>query len=132
MKPTGKRFWIAWVVLLTVICVSCNDEIHIAGSYYCYQNNTLICAIHNTHSDMDVPPTVLEYKTDGTYITVKQKPRLPQDAIYKTIAYPDYNPKSPYYWIIEVHSDSIIGPLTYSSFLIECENRNIGYKMQFQ
>lgn len=118
--------------MLPIICISCSDEIHIAGPYYCYQDNTSICAIHNAHSNMDVPPTVIKYKTDGSYITVMQKPKLPQDAIYRTIYYPHFSTNTLYYWIIKVHSDSIIGPLTYSYFLNECKNRNIGDDMQFQ
>lgn len=118
--------------MLPILCISCGDEIHIAGAYYCYQGNTPICAIHNVNNNMDIPPTVLKYKTDGTYITVMQKPRIPQYAIYRSIDYPIFSPDTIYYWIIKINCDSIIGPLNYTSFVNECKHRNIGDNMQFK
>lgn len=119
--------------MLPIIYISCSDSIYIAGTYYCYQDNTPICAILNVENDkMNIPPTVLKYKTDGTYITVMQKPQIPQDAIYRNIDYPNFSPDTIYYWIIEINSDSIMGPLDYTSFINECKRHNIGDNLQFQ
>lgn len=93
----------------------------IAGHYICWESGSPMCAIHNTDKEMDIPPTVLEYKTDGKYITVKQRPDIPQNSFYKQVDYPDYNTDTLYYWIIDLRCDSIVkGPLSYQSFKDHC------------
>lgn len=70
---------------------------------------------------MDISPTVLEYKTDGKYITVKQHPDMPQNSFYNYVDYPNYNTTDLYYWIINLQCDSIVeGPLDYQSFKDKC------------
>lgn len=93
----------------------------IAGHYICWESGSPICSIHNTKKKMDIPPTVLEYKTDGKYITVKQHPDMPQNAFYNYVDYPNYNTTALYYWIINSQCDSIVeGPLDYQSFKDKC------------
>ena len=131
-----KTFFIignVFIFMLPLMYISCSDIMHIAGSYYCYQDNTPICAIHNfENSNMNIPPTVLKYIVDGTHIIVMQKPAIPEDAMYRPVHYPNYSQDSLYYWIIEFNCDSIVGPLDYKSFLIECDDRNIDASMLFK
>ena len=47
---------------------------------------------------IDLPD--IGYKTNGKYITIRQHPDMPQNAIYKHVDYPEYNPDNHYYWII--------------------------------
>lgn len=69
--------------------------------------------------------------TDGKYITVMQKPSIPQDVVYRIIRYPDYTETKIYYWIITVSNDSVIGPLCYIDFLTECQDRKISEELRF-
>ena len=99
---------------------------------FCYQENTPISAIHDLeNSKNNIPPTVLSYNTDGKYITVMQKPSIPQDVVYRIIRYPDYTETKIYYWIITVSNDSVIGPLCYIDFLTECQDRKISEELRF-
>ena len=46
---------------------------------------------------------------------------MPQNAIYKHVDYPEYNPDNHCYWIIDLHRDSIVeGPVNYQSFKNRC------------
>ena len=72
----------------------------IAGDYIAWYFGSSMSAIHNTKKNMDIPPRVIGYKTNGKYITIKQHPDMPQNAIYKHVDYPEYNPDNHYYWII--------------------------------
>ena len=93
----------------------------IAGHFICSESGSSMCSILNTDKKMDIPPTVLEYKTDGNYITVRQHPDIPQNTFFKHVNYPDYNSESIYYWIIDLHCDSIVdGPMDYQSFKDKC------------
>ena len=47
---------------------------------------------------IDLPD--IGYKTNGKYITIRQHPDMPQNAIYKHVDYPEYNPDNQYYWTI--------------------------------
>ena len=68
---------------------------------------------------IDLPD--IGYKTNGKYITIRQHPDMPQNAIYKHVDYPEYNPDNHYYWIIDLHRDSIVeGPVNYQSFKNRC------------
>ena len=120
-------------LLLYLINISYGDDHnHIAGSYFCYQENTPISAIHDLeNSKNNIPPTVLSYNSDGKYITVMQKPSIPQDVVYRIIRYPDYTETKIYYWIITVSNDSVIGPLCYIDFLTECQDRKISEELRF-
>ena len=92
----------------------------IAGDFAWYFGSSM-SAIHNTKKKMDIPPKVIGYKTNGKYITIRQHPDMPQNAIYKHVDYPEYNPDNHYYWIIDLHRDSIVeGPVDYQSFKDRC------------
>ena len=93
----------------------------IAGDYIAWYFGSSMSAIHNTKKKMDIPPKVIGYKTNGKYITIRQHPDMPQNAIYKHVDYPEYNPDNHYYWIIDLHRDSIVeGPVDYQSFKDRC------------
>lgn len=118
---------VLWGLLTLERFAPSSEEKTIAGHYVCWEFGSSMCAIINTDKKMDIPPTVLEYKTDGNYITVKQHPDIPQNSFFKQVDYPDYNAETLYYWIIDLRCDSIVeGPLDYQSFKDKCNLLHIG------
>lgn len=116
--------------ILSMMCLSCDeDNKRISGAYYCHMEGTSLCSIINFEKTNDIPPTVLCYKTDDNYITVKQSPKFPQEYVYETISYPKCDSINVFFWIIDISQDSIIGPLCHSDFLKECKRLNIDSKL---
>ena len=64
--------------IFTTLLISCNNPIVDLGDGYEYNSEC-----HHIISDhFDIPPYVIEYKFDGNYIIVKQKPTHYFNGIY--------------------------------------------------
>lgn len=78
-------------------------------------------------TDIEIPPYVESYYTTDKYIFVRQYPRLPREAVYKDVYYPN-GYTCTYYWLFDKTDKVTTGPLEYSDFILEL--RNIGIDRQ--
>ena len=114
--------------LLTIYRFAVEGEI--AGSYIFYDGTRTIANLHKHQTVM--PPSVVDYKTDGKFITVKQYADSIYILDYKLIDYPDDELSGFYYWIIDVKEDIIVGgPLKYEQFRKECDLRGLSRELIF-
>ncbi len=64
----------------------------------------------------EIPATVLNFAYDSKFIIAKQKPKLPQDILYKR----DYKYKThndEFYWIIIKVNNIVLGPLDKQEYI---------------
>lgn len=119
-------FLVMIYVIMLYVDYSDKEERHIAGAYYCHNENTPEFAILNMNNNaMDIPPRVLKYRSNDKFITAIQKPEIPQSANFIDVSYPDYSEDSIYYWIIFVDQDTLLGPLDHLSFIRECKKNKV-------
>lgn len=78
---------------------------------------------------IDIPPTIILYKSDKQFIIVKQQPTEFHNSIYDKMEYVyPKGRKSLYFWIIEKNEQNIIGPLDSLDFVKELEQRRINLR----
>lgn len=111
-------------VLLMQSCTS--DHIEDLGEGYFYRNEggNLKDILCKKPDGGEIPATVLDYVYDKKFIIAKQKPKLPQDPLYKRI----YNYKTNnnlFYWVILKTNNTVIGPLDMQGL----ENARLKYKI---
>ena len=76
---------------------------------------------------VDVPPYVDLYKADKSFVLVRQNPHYYIDSMY------DYNEGYEYkngmhvnyFWIINLKSDCVYGPLDFDEFNLQCKLQNV-------
>ena len=119
---------IIFLLQIAFVVQSCSsDYTEKLGGGYFYRDEgkdikDILCERSN---NIESPATVINYSFNNDFIIAKQKPKLPQDPLYKK----DYIYKNGistfYYWIIIKRNDIILGPLDYQSYDREMINRNI-------
>lgn len=108
------------VFALLLLLESCNfsDSTRQLGDGYFFRNEggkikDILC---EDPKGGEVPATVIAYGYDENFIIAKQKPKLPQDALYDN----EYNYKKGsnaiYYWIVIKDKHSVLGPLAYDEY----------------
>ena len=76
---------------------------------------------------VDVPPHVDLYKADKSFVLARQKPHYYIDSMY------DYNDgyqykngiEVYYFWIINLKTDCVFGPLDFDEFNSQCKSQNV-------
>lgn len=75
----------------------------------------------------DVPPYVELYEADKSFVLARQKPHYYNDPMY------DYNEgyeyknglHENYFWVINLTTDCVYGPLTYDEFRMRCREEKV-------
>lgn len=112
--------------IFTTLLISCNNPIVDLGDGYEYNSEC-----HHIISDhFDIPPYIIEYKFDGNYIIVKQKPTHYFNGIYdypKEFRKEKYSKglNATYYWIIDKKDNIVYGPLSSLEFKTKCKDVNM-------
>lgn len=110
-----------YIVLITVIfitaCIGGLDDKHeLSGTYYFASESTddnIIVSHGYFEGDPFIPCSVVEYRYDEGYITAKQEPKK---ECFWGKDNNRYGGEQYYYWIIDVKSNKIIGPLSFDEF----------------
>jgi len=94
-----------------------NDEIKHLGKGYLYNEETGTI-YNNRQRKVVVPAKVLSYKKNGMYLYVTQHSleNDPNEILYDTI-YNYKNGDGYYYWIINMNTHSVFGPLDSIEFI---------------
>jgi hypothetical protein len=101
-------------ILFTYMLQFCNSDYTVKlgkGYFFRYESENIKDILSSNEDGAEVPATVLEYACNNSVIIAKQRPKLPQDILYKG----DYvylrNNDNIYYWIIIKHENKGYGPL---------------------
>lgn len=76
----------------------------------------------------EIPATILDYAYNSEFIIAKQKPKLPQESLYKK----DYvfnTDNTFFYWIIVKANNIVIGPLNRQEYINMRLKYQIPYKL---
>lgn len=63
-----------------------------------------------------IPATILDYAYNSEFIIAKQKPKLPQESLYKK-GYVYNSDNTFFYWIIVKANNIVIGPLDMQGYI---------------
>ncbi|MBE6247429.1 MAG: DUF3997 domain-containing protein [Bacteroidales bacterium] len=118
---------------LWMIFIACtSDMTYRLGDGYVYHNEGgALKRIYCTKAKCDVyiPPTILSYSYNSTYILAKQKLKLPSLAIEPDYSYNFANSKdSIFYWIINKRENHLYGPLSMREFNVLVDSLQLGDK----
>ncbi|NQZ86647.1 MAG: DUF3997 domain-containing protein [Colwellia sp.] len=110
------------LVFLVLLATGCSDEINrLPGGFkFIYEGPSNSIIIHESDESLIIPCSISDYKFDTEYIFIKQKKEkecfwVSSDThLQKVGRY--------YYWVIEIDTKEIIGPLTKENF-INLQNR---------
>lgn len=114
-----KKGYIVLFLFCSLFIQSCiSDSIKNLGSGYFYRDEgenikDILC--QKPHGG-EIPATILNYVYNDEYIIAKQKPKYPQEALYKKKYKYEAN-DSLFYWIILKNNDVTLGPLSRQEYL---------------
>ena len=114
-----KKGCIVLHLLCSLFIQSCiSDSIKNLGNGYFYRDEgenikDILCQKSNGG---EIPATVLDYIYNDEYIIAKQKPKYPQEPLYKR-KYEYGTNDSLFYWIILKTNDVVLGPLSWQEYL---------------
>jgi hypothetical protein len=104
---------------LILLIASCSSDVtkDLGDGYFLREEGgnvkDILCEQPNSG---EIPATIIDYDFDNNFIIAKQKPKLPQDPLYKK----RYNYKGGgdkfYYWIINKKTHVVIGPMNELEF----------------
>lgn len=115
-----------WLLIL-ILLFGCSDYTEDLGCGYFFRNEgidikDILC--RNEHG-AEIPSTIVEYRFDKEYIVAKQKPKIPQEPLYKyKYEYAEGN-DCYYYWVITKRNNEAYGPLNEKDYRAICENLKI-------
>jgi hypothetical protein len=111
MRINSVCLVVFFFVLVVQSCTS--DSTKKLGNGYFYRNEgEAIKDILSKNPDgAEIPSTILSYAYDERIIIAKQKPKLPQDPLYKKKYQYKNNKNEIYYWIIIKEENIDYGPL---------------------
>ena len=129
--------WLAWYFLCIIICsVGLILSWKFGGIHYYLWDygNDYYCEneCHRVVKEC-VPPYIDSYASDSLYIIIKQYPRGGwgiQPIYHKNRFKYSNGTRAPYYWIIDKHSEEILGPLDLQTFESECNRLDIHLKLK--
>lgn len=95
--------------------------------YYDYESNS----IFGNGNLVDIPPDIINYMYDKTFVIVKQQPKL----VYIDYDYNiDYSYKAgldeTYFWLISLKEKKVYGPMLFEDFNNICEKKQIQLKFK--
>ena len=114
-----KKGCIVLHLLCSLFIQSCiSDSIKNLGNGYFYRDEgenikDILCQNSNGG---EIPATVLDYIYNDEYIIAKQKPKYPQEPLYKR-KYEYGTNDSLFYWIILKTNDVVLRPLSWQEYL---------------
>ena len=114
-----KKGCIVLHLLCSLFIQSCiSDSIKNLGNGYFYRDEgenikDILCQNSNGG---EIPATVHDYIYNVEYILAKQKPKYPQEPLYKR-KYEYGTNDSLFYWIILKTNDVVLGPLSWQEYL---------------
>ena len=143
-KKYKTRNVIIWVVSLTIVVILISSLLFIKqdqidlGCHFIYDEEHHCITAHQIGllfpfiikqqpERKNIPPEVIDYVYNDSFILVKQKPKIPLEQIYydsNDILYPN-SPNSEYYWIIDKRNGYVIGPLSYIDYCSKCKEYEI-------
>jgi len=80
----------------------------------------------------EVPAKVIDFAYDQNFIIAKQKPKLPQDALYNKKHYYKKGPDAVYYWIVIKGVRSVLGPLDDDEYKEARKKYNVPDKLELE
>lgn len=99
------------------------------GYFYRFEGSDLR-DIHCEKADGgEVPADILMYVFNCDFIIAKQRPKLPQDPLYKRNYSYKNGDNELYYWIIIKKTDSVLGPLDFKEFYESASELNLPKSM---
>ena len=115
-----KKGCIVLHLLCSLFIQSCiSDSIKNLGNGYFYRDegeNIKRYSLFKNSNGGEIPSTVLDYIYNDEYIIAKQKPKYPQEPLYKR-KYEYGTNDSLFYWIILKTNDVVLGPLSWQEYL---------------
>lgn len=109
------------IILSCMLLMSCTSDItYRLGNGYVYHNEggslkRIFCT--RAKCNIYIPPTILSYSYDNTFILAKQNPKFPRLAIEPDYSYNfDESKDSVFYWVINKKKCQLYGPLSKPEF----------------
>ncbi|MEO9501505.1 DUF3997 domain-containing protein [Nonlabens ulvanivorans] len=108
------RLFYLFLISVPYSTLSCtSDYTKDLGDGYFYRNEggkikDILC---EKKEGVEVPAEILSYNYNNDLIIAKQKPKLPQDAMYSKNYLYNINQTNTYYWILYKKENVLFGPL---------------------
>lgn len=125
-------FFISSLFIFTArSCTSDSTESLGNGYFYRDEGGDIKDILSKNPNGVEIPSTILDYAYNDTIILAKQKPKLPQDPLYKkTYQYNDKN--QIYYWIVIKEDNINYGPLNKREYKALRKKLNIPINLQLK
>lgn len=106
------------IVLFLCLLVSCSDATkELGGSYFLRIEGESTNEILNHEPNKNgVPPAVLKYNFNDSFIIAEQKPNKFNDVMHDDSIVYRNGRKALYYWIILKHKNKLVGPMNEVEF----------------
>jgi hypothetical protein len=102
---------------LVLLTSSCSDEINSlpGGFKFIYEGPYDSIIVHESDDSLIISCSISDFKFDSKYILIKQKKE--KECFWVSSNTHIQKVGSYYYWVIEIDTKKIIGPLTKESFI---------------
>lgn len=126
----NKKIFLYWLVLIIQSCTSDYNKYLGKGYFYRDEGGEIKDILCERPNGKEIPATILDYVYNDEYIIAKQKPKLPQDPLYKEEYEYHYGEESLYFWIIIKKKDIIFGPMNKIEFANKIKKLGINLKFE--
>ena len=97
-------------------CTSDNTKDIGGGYFYRDEGGSIKDILCEKPNGGEIPATILDYTYDSEFIIAKQKPKQPQESLYKR-NYTYNTDNTFFYWIILKASNIVLGPLDIQEYI---------------
>lgn len=111
------KWYIVFCVAVILQCCTSDYTENLGGGYF-FRNEggDLKDILSKEPKGGEIPSTVIAFDFDKNFIIAKQRPKLPQDILYKKSYNYELGANTTYFWLIIKKNRLVLGPLKEKEF----------------